>query len=373
MGLTGSWRLLATLAAAAVLGMLPVASAQVEPGTSLKDTLNPVRLEGGVSYAVVDGYEVYFIRDARVSGTSCIVLRNPTAQRVNKAETKSYANNFRNALGLRHYKILVTKDGRTALIMNRVVERRQLPRMAGYEALTHPHLSSALTWLTAAFDGSPERMEGSRLIWRKATSHPAPGGRRGRMQQGTLEVSLNLLRGAPCYVDIHMERVAEDWASWVLREALNIDMAPPRRNKQAHLARQLGAKPWLYFEDRMTIDDKRRLVSFCLVESEEDGYRLAATDTLRKLHEQGGEGAEPTPPQVEPLSLDGSHAAPKQPAAPPQKTAVPENAPEEQPAEAEETAPRAEEAAPVAVPATAPAMLTPEEARDAYAERLKVL
>ncbi len=378
MASMGGRRLMATLAAVAVLGLFAVAPLQAQNSRvglrGIKTAMLPTGAD--MAYGRLPGCEVYLVGDGQAR-PACVLLRPTGAdkggqgsragqQKPDKGALEELGERFLRAFKLRNYGITVLKDA-SAVLLNRdnVAVNWSYRGQQGLRALADTSsLAPTISWLNERCGGSPHRLEGSRLTWRKTITVGS--------SNRELEVWLDLLRGVPCYVDIRLRQVSHGKVDEVLSEQLQLQLAPVAGDKGAELRRKLGSRPMAYMEDPLMRRSRRPKPGLCLMRgSGENGlYRLAETNTLQALHERGGreEGSSLPVVNESPWPSEEQPARPATPAAQPAEPApgVSEHA---------RTEPSTPPAAPAAEtpPAAAPAMPTPAEAREKYAERLKAL
>ncbi len=350
-------RLAAAMAAGAAMGMVPLCSAQQLDIASMDSpallaTMEPQKVQegAGVFYSKLAGHSVYFISDGVPSRPASIVISNSDKAKLSAAKFRQMGERFRSLYKLNGYQMILLEDSSALFFLREtgLSNRQSSRRNRAMQALAErKSLVPAILWLNVSSGGLPVSMRGSRLTWSKEVWV-------GR-QVCELMMSLDLSRGAPCYVELSLPGVLLNRATDVFSDHLDLKYDAMTTVRSSSLRRRIGAKPLRLMEGKVGQGRRQRQVELCLVgvPSESWLYRLGEVSTLYRLRELP---QETTLPEVPDMPWVDELAAGKRAGA-------------TTPAQAGETAPAAEEKP---VPA-APAPLTPEEARKAYAERLKSL
>ncbi len=346
-------RSVAALAAGVALVSAPFCSAQQLDISAMKSsellaTMKPQSVEAGagVFYGRLDGHGVFFISDGVPAQPAFIVVSNREKDRLSEVDLRWMAGRFVGLYKLSGYGVLFADDSSAFFLVRTSGQNSKLPRrQQAMQGLTHRKgLAPAIAWLNATCGNCPQRLEGSRLIWRKdvkAGSNVRP-----------LEVALDLLRGAPCCVELSLPGVGTSKLEELLSDHLRLELEPVPNARASSLRRRIGAKPLRLMEGSLPQGRRRQQVELCLVRAadEEGLFRLGEPDALHKRIKEAAQ--EPTLPDMPDMPWVDELAAGQKP----------EQTETNQPAE---PAPLAE--------AAAPPPLTPEEARKAYQERLKSL
>ncbi len=366
---------LLALAAAAVLGLTAATPLQAQQERSfptssraLLATMRAVPAEGGggVSCSNLNGYVTYVVSDGSSARPACVILVHPSPKKVVPGGLEALAERFMRAYKLSDYRIATAKD-RSAAFLFREDESGSDSDWELMEALTGgDSLAPVINWLNRCCGTAPQRVEENKLVWR--ASVPAGGNRRD------CEISLNLLRGMPCHVDIRLHNVTLPNVPEVLSRQLQLQLRPVSGNRGSMLRKRVGVKPLGYMED-VYGDGGIVLVR---VAGESGLYRLGGVDALAAIREQRGKVVEPILPELPRVlwadEMAPAQGQPKSPAA----TQTP-TAPEGDFGEEEDTPPAP--GTPVAEPRASepadlppsPAMPTPAEARENYSRRLRAL
>ncbi len=279
-----------TGAAMAMLGLWAALPLQAQGGRThtqiLLSTLNTVTLESSdsVTYAKLDGYDVYLIGGSLRQGPECVIFDSGSETRGNLEQV---ARRFAAAYKLDGSKVVRSKNGRSALLLRGGDRQRWSRRwQQAAEALTQGgSVAPVVEWLQVAC-GAPHRVDRGRVVWREKAQV-------GNSQRD-MEISVSLQKDAPCYVDVRIKGVNQSQVAHVIDEQLRMNFVELTNNKASFLRRSLGAKPLAV----MTAGGSEH--GICLLKQDRDvgAYRVGEYETLRKLRNEHEEQAWQLPSDV---------------------------------------------------------------------------
>ncbi len=354
----------AVLVACSMLGLLPGAPVQAQESRALLAGMKTAPLPGGggVSRGKLPGCEVFLVSDGQSARPACVILR-PGAEKAaaegQQADAlQALAERFLQAYQLRGYSVAEAGDGGAVFLFREDTARRwSFPGQQAFRALADARsLGPAISWLNDCCGGVPRSLRGSQLLWQKKVVVGS--------SSREMEVSLDLLQGAPCCVDIRLSPVALAKVDELVSEHLKLELEAVTGDRGSALRRRLGVRPLGFMADPSVKKVKGLPPGICLVRGggENGLYHLAETGTLQRLRERGRGNHTPAMPDVKEQSWPQKASSKS-----PRKTAP------EDPGKEAASAPAQPAATPAPAPGgdTTPPALTPEEARKAYAGKLR--
>ncbi len=359
--LAWGWLAAALVLPAAAQGTIPSSRQADEQTTETIPSrkIANIKKVAGIHYFRLPGVKGVIIPNWSGTRADYVVLMPEDASAQTPEELKALGERFHKAYEMSSsYRVTVASDN-SAVFLSRGGAQTQSAR----SVLPGSSLLPVITWLNAVAGGSPSGFKGTSLLWKADDAT-----RKAHFSRRTLEISLDLLYGAPCCVDVKVKSLPPKSAGKVLGQTMKLSFRTVDTSEISPLRRELGERPLCSSSvgsSHSSRDGRDRDAFLSSSTSSQTDVYLVQVASSSSLFRMGIKKA---------LVQRKNAKARKEEEKFPQVDVSPWPTPAMK-EQAEEKPAATEEPTPVAEPAAEPASdtLAPEEAREEYVKKLRAL